>query len=237
MEFLRKLCCVNQDLVRAVTHGDTNTVSRITRTRRSSLIGHVNQIVDSTTGRTLLHLAALNGSVEIVKDLVAADAVVNAVDSDGWSALFYAIRKGRVEVVRYLVTEAGADLSIKSKQKRDALDFAVHRARVASGGSSGNGKDDEEGGGNTNATGGEESPAKIIINIIEKQLEKIEREQNSGDVGGNDPARRKERRRSSSDIVVPTMLNNPDTKSSSSSSVAADTTTGVVEVKKRSSLF
>ncbi|KAL4918717.1 ankyrin repeat-containing domain protein [Aspergillus aurantiobrunneus] len=63
-------------------------------------------------GCTALSKAAMAGSVETVRVLVAARADVNEVDYHHGTPLFYAVRSGNLAVVKVLV-EAGADLEMQ----------------------------------------------------------------------------------------------------------------------------
>ena len=77
-----------------------------------------------SSGRTLLMLAASNGNAERVNTLLGKGVHVNWTDATrNWSALIYAIRKGDAGIVRALI-DAGADVTIKDKDGRDAVDHA-----------------------------------------------------------------------------------------------------------------
>ena len=77
-----------------------------------------------SSGRTLLMLAAANGNAERVNTLLRKGVHVNWTDSTrNWSALIYAIRKGHAGIVRALI-DAGADVTIKDKDGKDAADHA-----------------------------------------------------------------------------------------------------------------
>ncbi|KAJ7172223.1 L-asparaginase [Mycena filopes] len=71
--------------------------------------GLVNNI-DSASGGSPLHTAALNGSAECVDVLLRAGALVHLRDTLGHTALYYAARKGYPAIVEMLV-QAGARLS------------------------------------------------------------------------------------------------------------------------------
>lgn len=58
--------------------------------------------VDSN-GRTPIHVAAANGSVEAVRFCVLAGGNPNAVDSNGWTPLHYAAENGHLGVVHFLL--------------------------------------------------------------------------------------------------------------------------------------
>jgi ankyrin repeat protein len=61
-------------------------------------------------GRTAFGLACLNGHLEVAKLLVAAGARVNPQSRDEAGALLSAASGGHLQVVKYLVEEAGADV-------------------------------------------------------------------------------------------------------------------------------
>jgi hypothetical protein len=57
---------------------------------------------------TPLAMAAFRGHDDIVTDLLAAGADINATDAAGWTPLHHAVREGDAQVIRLLL-EAGAD--------------------------------------------------------------------------------------------------------------------------------
>jgi ankyrin repeat protein len=67
-------------------------------------------------GRTALHLAAMNGHLEIVKLLLEHGADVNAKTKEGYgyTALHSAASNGHLEIVKLLL-EHGADVNAKTK--------------------------------------------------------------------------------------------------------------------------
>ena len=66
----------------------------------------------SRDGNTVLHHAAANGLVEVVRYLVEEQRLdVNATDNYGVTALRVAAEGGSLEVVRYLVEEQGLDVN------------------------------------------------------------------------------------------------------------------------------
>jgi ankyrin repeat protein len=62
------------------------------------------------SGYTALGYACFRGQLEVAKVLVAAGARVTAQGSNEWGALLSAAWGGRLQVVKYLVEEAGADV-------------------------------------------------------------------------------------------------------------------------------
>ncbi|KAI4326480.1 hypothetical protein MLD38_031791 [Melastoma candidum] len=57
-------------------------------------------------GRTPIHVAADNGSLEAIKFCVSVGGDVDVLDANGWSPLHYAARNGSYETVEYLVDHA-----------------------------------------------------------------------------------------------------------------------------------
>ena len=58
----------------------------------------------------LLHLAAADGDIELLKTLIGVGVDLNERDSKGWPALHYAIGKGHFECAALLL-ESGVNLS------------------------------------------------------------------------------------------------------------------------------
>ena len=77
------------------------------------------------SGKTLLMRAAKDGNEWELKQLLDSHANVNLKDSDGWTALMYAVRySGSLECVEKLL-EAGADVSEKNTYGFSALVLAA----------------------------------------------------------------------------------------------------------------
>lgn len=66
--------------------------------------------LNPASGRSPLHVAAINGSAQCVHALLKAGSLVHLRDSLGHTALYYAARQGHDEIVSTLVS-AGANLS------------------------------------------------------------------------------------------------------------------------------
>jgi ankyrin repeat protein len=76
-------------------------------------------------GATLLHTAAADCNVAVVKYLVSKGADVNAPDNWGWTPLHRAARdNSNVEVLKYLVSQ-GADANVKNKGGATPLAMAM----------------------------------------------------------------------------------------------------------------
>jgi ankyrin repeat protein len=70
----------------------------------------VNLCAGGFKGRSPLHAAALYGNLEIMDCLIKARAIVNVLDSDGATPLYYAVAKGKTEAVIHLI-ENGANVN------------------------------------------------------------------------------------------------------------------------------
>jgi ankyrin repeat protein len=77
---------------------------------------------------TPLHSAARGGHVDVVRYLVEKGLDVNAA-ADGWTPLHYATSWNRPEVVRLLVWEYGASLSLTIREGLTAFDIAMNDGR------------------------------------------------------------------------------------------------------------
>ena len=77
------------------------------------------------SGKTLLMRAAKEGNEWELKQLIESNANVNLKDSDGWTALMYAVRySGSLECVEKLM-EAGADVTVKNNYGFSSLVLAA----------------------------------------------------------------------------------------------------------------
>ena len=69
----------------------------------------------NTEGQNLLHLAAYGGNLEILRTLIPHFPVVDPVDPNGWTPLFYAIADGRADAVALLL-EHGASVLHRAEE-------------------------------------------------------------------------------------------------------------------------
>uniref|UniRef100_A0A3Q3XJV1 Uncharacterized protein n=1 Tax=Mola mola TaxID=94237 RepID=A0A3Q3XJV1_MOLML len=83
----------------------------------------------SDNGQTPLMLAAEQGSLEIVQELIRRGANVNLDDVDCWSALISAAKEGHVEVVKELL-ENSAYIEHRDMGGWTALMWAAYKGRV-----------------------------------------------------------------------------------------------------------
>ncbi|KAI0256870.1 L-asparaginase [Lactifluus subvellereus] len=74
-----------------------------------AIVGGIVDWINPASGRSPLHVAAINGSTQSVDALLKAGALVHLRDSLGHTALYYAARQGHDEIVSMLVS-AGANL-------------------------------------------------------------------------------------------------------------------------------
>lgn len=80
--------------------------------------------VRGAADQTLLHDAVLSGNIDAVSLLLALDANVNAVNSEGDTALIVAASRYNYEMVKLLL-KAGADANIKGRKGMTAIRWAV----------------------------------------------------------------------------------------------------------------
>ncbi|KAH9981132.1 asparaginase-domain-containing protein [Lactifluus volemus] len=77
--------------------------------RQHAIVGGIVNWINPASGRSPLHVAAINGSTQSVDTLLKAGALVHLRDSLGHTALYYAARQRHDEIVSTLVL-AGANL-------------------------------------------------------------------------------------------------------------------------------
>ncbi|KAK9759062.1 Mind bomb SH3 repeat domain [Popillia japonica] len=107
-------------LVRAAAQGQLESVKRI-------LEDLVPNMVDARSGgKTPLQVAAHQGHVAIVRELLSKGADVNASDNDGDTCLHYAAFGNQPEVVDLLIG-AGASLNTSNRSGCTALHIAAHK--------------------------------------------------------------------------------------------------------------
>eukprot|EP00854_Cymbomonas_tetramitiformis_P011052 gene11052-13071_t len=75
-------------------------------------------------GKTPLHWAAINGHVLIVQTLLQAGAEPDIADSEGATALFYAVERNLKDVVQILI-QSGADVNVRNQAGETLLKVAV----------------------------------------------------------------------------------------------------------------
>jgi ankyrin repeat protein len=83
---------------------------------------NVDLATSDNTNQTPLHLVC-GGNLEVAKILIANTANIDAVDSEGETALFKACRKGHADIARELI-DAGAKINQATKNEVAPIDIA-----------------------------------------------------------------------------------------------------------------
>lgn len=130
---LNHLACVpllTIGITRALDSSRLELAQRIVQTydKRPNPQRHLVQTTDSR-GRSLLHHAALS-TVQFVKYLVERGADLNAKDRNDDSVLHFAVRRGDLSIVQYLVGEKGADVFAKNTSGVTCLHMAAGQANL-----------------------------------------------------------------------------------------------------------
>jgi len=87
----------------------------------------VNMDQEITDVRTYaLHVATANRRLRIIMWLIEIGANCNTADNNGWTPLFHAANNGRLDIVRMLVEEGKASVSVYDIVGRSALDWAIN---------------------------------------------------------------------------------------------------------------
>jgi ankyrin repeat protein len=87
----------------------------------------VNMDQEITDMRTYaLHVATANRRLRIIRWLIQIGANCNTGDNNGWTPLFHAANNGRLDIVRMLVEEGKASVSVYDNVGRSALDWAIN---------------------------------------------------------------------------------------------------------------
>ena len=80
--------------------------------------------VATTDERSRIHWAAMNGEEMAVRQYLREGDDPDQADEEGWTPMISAASSGYTNIVAVLI-EAGADMSKKTKQGRDAFFYAV----------------------------------------------------------------------------------------------------------------
>jgi len=87
----------------------------------------VNMDQEITGVRTYaLNIATAKRRLRIIRWLIEIGVNCNTVDYNGWSPLFHAANNGRLDIVRMLVEEGKASVSVYDIVGRSALDWAIN---------------------------------------------------------------------------------------------------------------
>ncbi len=110
-------CSAAQRLPNAAYSGDLEQVKCLIA-QGISLSQH-----DNRHGRTAIHMAAMQGHVDIIRYLLSQGVEIQVQDINGLTALHLAVWKGRLASVKYLVSQ-GADINgHRNKNKFTLLNF------------------------------------------------------------------------------------------------------------------
>ncbi|XP_025754862.1 kinase D-interacting substrate of 220 kDa B isoform X6 [Oreochromis niloticus] len=119
--------------IKMTTLAIQNLFSYVEEENLSALKAHLDRFKEvdgrSDNGQTPLMLAAEQGSLEIVQELIRRGANVNLDDVDCWSALISAAKEGHVEVVKELL-ENSAYIEHRDMGGWTALTWAAYKGRV-----------------------------------------------------------------------------------------------------------
>ncbi|XP_071323397.1 kinase D-interacting substrate of 220 kDa B isoform X3 [Trachinotus anak] len=119
--------------IKMTTLAIQNLFSYVEEENLAALKAHLDRFKEvdgrSDNGQTPLMLAAEQGSLEIVQELIRRGANVNLDDVDCWSALISAAKEGHVEVVRELL-ENSAYIEHRDMGGWTALMWAAYKGRV-----------------------------------------------------------------------------------------------------------
>jgi len=87
----------------------------------------VNMDQELTDVRTYaLNVATANRRLRIIRWLIEIGANCNTADNNGWTPLFHAANNGRLDIVRMLVEDGKASVSVYDIVGRSALDWAIN---------------------------------------------------------------------------------------------------------------
>ncbi|XP_036941658.1 kinase D-interacting substrate of 220 kDa B isoform X1 [Acanthopagrus latus] len=119
--------------IKMTTLAIQNLFSYVEEENLAALKAHLDRFKEvdgrSDNGQTPLMLAAEQGSLEIVQELVRRGANVNLDDVDCWSALISAAKEGHVDVVKELL-ENSAYIEHRDMGGWTALMWAAYKGRV-----------------------------------------------------------------------------------------------------------
>uniref|UniRef100_A0A665UBY1 Kinase D-interacting substrate of 220 kDa n=1 Tax=Echeneis naucrates TaxID=173247 RepID=A0A665UBY1_ECHNA len=119
--------------IKMTTLAIQNLFSHVEEENLPALRAHLDRFKEvdgrSDNGQTPLMLAAEQGSLEIVQELIRRGANVNLDDVDCWSALISAAKEGHLEVVKELL-ENSAYIEHRDMGGWTALTWAAYKGRI-----------------------------------------------------------------------------------------------------------
>jgi ankyrin repeat protein len=107
---------LSQEMVRAIVQDKPADVK--------DLLNKGESLDAKQNGQTALHIAAMNGKVDILTVLIARGAKVDVQDDQGITPLMLAAKDGRVEAIQALIAQ-GAKITVQDKLGENALHIAA----------------------------------------------------------------------------------------------------------------
>lgn len=93
---------------------------------------NVNAASSGSYGHTPIIMAAMRGHIDIIKELYANGADINAQDSDGWTALRYVVQDGwsnsrcnALKIIKVLLSCSKIDINVPDRRGQTPLDIAL----------------------------------------------------------------------------------------------------------------
>jgi len=111
----KKSMDLSQDMVKAIVQGKPIEVKQ--------LLDKGEAVDAKQAGQTALHMASMNGKVDIISILIARGAQVDAVDDQGITPLMLAAKDGQLDAVKALLAQ-GAKIEAQNKMGENALHIA-----------------------------------------------------------------------------------------------------------------
>src|ERR1035437_139850 len=112
----KKDATISQEMMHAIVQDKPGDVK--------TLLDQGQALEAKQNGQTALHIAAMNGKVDILTVLIARGASVNVQDENGITPLMLAARDGRLEAVQALIAQ-GAKIPVQDKLGENALHIAA----------------------------------------------------------------------------------------------------------------
>ncbi|HQF54674.1 MAG TPA: ankyrin repeat domain-containing protein [Fibrobacteria bacterium] len=116
-----KNAAMSQDMVKAIAQGKPAEVK--------TLLDKGEAVDAKQGGQTALHMAAMNGKVDIISVLIARGAQVDAKDDNNSTPLMMAAMGGQLDAVKALLAQ-GAKIEAQNKLGENALHIAGAHGRM-----------------------------------------------------------------------------------------------------------
>ncbi|MGC2523437.1 MAG: ankyrin repeat domain-containing protein [Stellaceae bacterium] len=111
------------NVARAAAQNDAEAVRKLV----GGGAGNPNQVDDQS--RTAMHIAAINGNLQIIAILIKADAKLNPVDQLGDTPLHLAADRNQTEAAKLLL-DSGAEVDPQNKDGMTPLMIAANRGNL-----------------------------------------------------------------------------------------------------------